>query len=122
MPFLGAFAYAIYRKKRWDSFEEKFLTSKPDATSSATLLSFNFASLGDLKGQVPKGKIKDLEVSRMIMGGNLVGGWAHARDLIYASKLVKAYHTDERVMMTFQLAEKCGINTYMGNPAQIADP
>ena len=122
VPFLGAFAYAMYRKKKWDSYEEKFLTmtEKPTATSGATLLSFNFASLADLKGQVPKGKIKDLEVSRMIMGGNLVGGWAHARDLIYASKLVKAYHTDERVMMTFQLAEKCGINTYLGNPAQIA--
>jgi hypothetical protein len=75
--------------------------------------------LSDLKGQVPKGKIGDMELSRLIMGGNLVGGWAHARDLIYASKLVKAYHTDERVMMTFQLAEKCGINTYMGNPQQI---
>ncbi len=119
VPFLGAFAYAIYRKKKWDSFEEKFLSGKPDATSGATLKSFQFASLGDLKGQVPKGKIGDLELSRLIMGGNLVGGWAHARDLIYASKLVKAYHTDERVMMTFQLAEKCGINTYMGNPQQI---
>lgn len=116
VPFLGAFAYAVYRKKKWDSFEEKFLTEKPDATSGATLRSFNFASLGDLKGQVPKGKIGDLELSRLIMGGNLIGVWAHARDLIYVSKLVKAYHTDEWVMMTFQLAEECGINTYMGNP------
>ncbi|MDD4144456.1 MAG: DoxX family membrane protein [Prolixibacteraceae bacterium] len=113
VPFLGAFAYAVYKKKRWDSFEEKFLTDKPDAISEATLKTFNFASLNDLKGQVPKGKLGDLELSRLIMGGNLIGGWAHSRDLIYASKLVKAYHTDERVMMTMQLAEKCGINTIL---------
>lgn len=117
VPFLGAFAYAVYKKRRWDSFEEKFLTSKPDATSSATLKSFNFASLNDLKGQVPKGKIGDMELSRLVMGGNLIGGWAHSRDLIYVSKLVKAYHSDERVIMTLQLAEKCGIDAIITNPS-----
>lgn len=116
VPFVGAFAYAVYRKKKWDSFEDKFLTAKPDANSGATLKSFNFASLNDLKGPVPKGKIGNLELSRLIMGGNLIGGWAHSRDLIYVSKLVKAYHSDERVMMTLQLAEQCGIDTILCNP------
>jgi len=37
--------------------------------------------------------------------------------LIYTSQLVKAYHTDERVMMTLQLAEKCGINALVTNPS-----
>ena len=53
----------------------------------------------------------------MILGGNLIGGWAHARDLIYVSKLVKAYHSEERVMKTLQLAEECGINTLLSNYA-----
>mgnify|MGYP004702244531 CR=1 FL=1 len=113
VPFLGAFAYAVYKKRKWDSFEERFIAGNPDATSAATLKSFHFASLNDLKGQVPKGKIGNIEISRMIMGGNLIGGWAHARDLIYASELVKSYHTDERVMMTMQLAERCGIDTIL---------
>ncbi len=117
VPFLGAFAYALYKKKRWESFEHKFLTQTKDSVSGATLKSFNFTSLGDLKGQVPKGKIGDLEISRLIMGGNLIGGWSHARDLIYTDKLVKAYHTDERVMMTMQMAEKCGINALLTNPS-----
>ena len=117
IPFLGAFAYAVYRKQKWNSYEEKFLDGQPDATSGATMKTFSFASLDNLKGQVPKGKIGDLELSRLIMGGNLIGGWAHARDLIYASKLVKAYHTDERVMMTLDLAEKCGVNAIITNPA-----
>ncbi|MDD4191120.1 MAG: DoxX family protein [Mangrovibacterium sp.] len=116
LPFLGAFAYALYRKKKWDSFEEKFLTKGTDAKTSATLKSFYFSSMDDLKGQVPKGKINDLELSRLIMGGNLIGGWAHSRDLIYVSKLVKAYHSDERVMMTLQLAEQCGVNAILTNP------
>ena len=117
VPFLGAFAYAAYKQKKWDSFEEKFLTVKPDATSGATLKSFNFASMSDLKGQVPKGKLGDLDLSRLIMGGNLIGGWAHSRDLIYVSKLVKAYHTDERVIMTLQIAERCGVDAIITNPS-----
>jgi len=118
VPFLGAFAYAVYKKKKWDSFEEKFLShTKPDAVSGSTLISFNFTALNDLKGQVPKAKLGGVEFSRLIMGGNLIGGWAHARDLLYASKLVKAYHTDEKVMMTFQLAEKCGINAILTTTA-----
>jgi hypothetical protein len=50
------------------------------------------------------------------MGGNLIGGWAHARDLIYVSKLVKTYHTDDKVMQTLALGEKCGINAIISNP------
>jgi len=126
IPALGVFAYALYRKKKWDSFEERLLKIDGiDANSSATLLSFNYSTIKDLKGQVPKGVIKysdkdgnsaNFEISRLIMGGNLIGGWAHARDLIYVSKLVKTYHTDEKVMQTLALGEKCGINSIISNP------
>lgn len=126
IPAIGVFAYALYRKRRWDSFEEKLLKVEGiDANSGATLLKFNYASLKDLKGEVPKTTINFIdkngdparfELSRIIMGGNLIGGWAHARDLIYVSKLVKTYHTDEKVMQTLALAEKCGINAIITNP------
>jgi uncharacterized membrane protein YphA (DoxX/SURF4 family) len=119
VPFLGAFAYVLYKKNKWDSYENKFLADKPDAVSSATLKSFQLSSIEDLKGQIPKGKIGDFELSRLIMGGNLIGGWAHARDLIYVDKLVKMYHTDEKIMMTLQLAEKCGINAIISNPQML---
>lgn len=126
VPAIGIFAYALYRKKRWDSFEEKLLKVEGiDANSGATLLKFNYSTLKDLKGEVPKGVInytgKDgkpaqFELSRLIAGGNLIGGWAHARDLIYVSKLVKTYHTDEKVMQTLAIAEKCGVNALITNP------
>jgi uncharacterized membrane protein YphA (DoxX/SURF4 family) len=126
IPALGAFAYALYRKNKWDSFEERFLNVKGmDANSGATLLKFNYSTLKDLKGTVPttfinytdkSGQPAKFELSRLIMGGNLIGGWAHARDLIYVSKLVKTYHSDEKVIQTLALAEKCGINAIITNP------
>ncbi|MBN1343747.1 MAG: hypothetical protein JXQ73_13760 [Phycisphaerae bacterium] len=111
LPFAFAFVAALLRRR---SQEEGRLV---DAVTSATMKTFKFASLSDLKGQVPKAKIKDVEVSRLILGGNLIGGWAHSRDLTYVSKLVKAYHDDDRVFETFRLAEECGINTILTNPA-----
>ena len=66
--------------------------------------------------EIPKGRIKGLEISRLIGGGNLMGGWAHSRDLIYVSPLVKAYHTDEKVLETLRLAERRGVNTFLTNP------
>ncbi len=118
LPFIGAFAYAFYRKRKWDSFEEKYLAGQQlDTSTGATLLSFNVTRLDELKGPMPKGKIGDLELSRLIMGGNLIGGWAHARDLIYVSQLVKKYHTDDRIMSTLMLAERCGVDSIITNPA-----
>ncbi len=32
VPFLGAFAYVLYRKNKWDSLEKKFLADHPDAS------------------------------------------------------------------------------------------
>ena len=67
--------------------------------------------LKDLKGTLPSGTIKDFTISRIILRGNLIGGWAHSRDLIYVSSLFKAYNTEQKVFETLQLAEKAGINT-----------
>lgn len=45
------------------------------------------------------------------MGGNLIGGWAHSRDLLYVPSLFRAYNTEKKVFETLILAEKAGINT-----------
>jgi uncharacterized membrane protein YphA (DoxX/SURF4 family) len=117
LPAVGALGYAVYHKRRWDSLEEKRLKEAGvDAVTSPTLKAYAFSTLGDLKGKMTYGQIGKLKVSRVIMGGNLIGGWAHSRDLIYVSKLIKAYHTDERVIATLRLAERCGVNTFLTNP------
>ncbi len=68
------------------------------------------------KNTLPTGKLGKLQVSRIILGGNLIGGWAHARDLLYVSELLKAYHTDEKVLETLQIAEEHGINCINTHP------
>jgi hypothetical protein len=99
VPFLGFLGYGAARKYQWE---------KAHAITGATI-TLREAKLDELKGELPKGKLGDLNVSRMILGCNLIGGWAHARDLIYASSLFKAYNTDRKVFETIELAERAGI-------------
>ncbi|MBR4654587.1 MAG: hypothetical protein IKO72_14600 [Kiritimatiellae bacterium] len=63
------------------------------------------------------GKIGNVKLSRLLLGGNMIGGWAHCRDMRFYDKLVKAYFTDERVFRNFRIAEACGVNTILTNPA-----
>jgi len=109
-PFLGVAFFGMAKKYGWLSFEEKNLETV-DATTRATILSAKSYDISELKGQVPKGKIKHVEMSRIIPGGNLVAGFAHARDLIYVSNMIKSYFSDEKVIETLWLYEACGINT-----------
>ena len=68
-------------------------------------------------GKLPKGKIGKLEVSRLILGGNLLTHYTHSRDLKYVYSLAAKYNTDEKIMETLALAEASGINTVsMHNP------
>ena len=60
---------------------------------------------------LPMGKIGKLKISRVICGGNLISGFAHSRDLVYVSSLVKRYFTDDKVVETLRICEENGINT-----------
>lgn len=66
---------------------------------------------------LPRGRLGKLEVSRLILGGNLIGGWAHSRDLMYVSSLLRAYNTDSKVIETLHLAEQSGITMIQVDPA-----
>jgi hypothetical protein len=69
------------------------------------------ASAGSGVEGLPTGKIGNVTISRLICGGNLIGGYAHSRDLIYVSSLLKQYFTDEKIIETLQICEENGINT-----------
>jgi len=64
---------------------------------------------------MPTGRIGDLEVSRLISGGNLIGGWAHARDLDYVSSLMTHYNTPDKILETLKLMEEHGIDTIIAS-------
>ena len=110
IPVMGGAFFGMAKQIGWMSHEENNL-KKPDATSGATSLVGKRIDLSELKGKVPTGKIGNVEISRIIPGGNLISGFAHSRDLIYVSSLIKNYFTDEKVIETLWLYEACGINT-----------
>jgi hypothetical protein len=101
VPFLAVFAGAFARNREEPG---------PDIVSG-TKIKADYGQIKDLKGKLPEGKLGNLTVSKMILGCNLIGGWSHARDLIYTDELFKAYNNEEKIIETFKLAEQAGINT-----------
>ena len=89
------------------SLEEKALLAARKERKTPT-------SGGSLRG-LPMGKIGKVKMSRIICGGNLINGYAHSRDLIYVSSLLRHYFADEKVIETWQLCEESGINTAIAN-------
>ena len=93
----------------WGAFREASQFGV-DTLSGATI-QVGGADIKELKGVLPKGKLGEHEISRLIMGGNLIGGWAHSRDLMYVPSLFRAYNTEKKIFETLMLGEKAGINT-----------
>lgn len=62
-------------------------------------------------GHLPTGRVGKLEVTRLICGGNLFSGFAHAGELHYLDNVLRHYFTDDKILDTLQLCEESGINT-----------
>ncbi len=84
------------------SLEEKALLAQMSKQSKPA---------ADSVKDLPAGQIGKVKISRIICGGNLIGGYAHSRDLIYVSSLLMHYFTDEKIIETLQICEENGINT-----------
>jgi hypothetical protein len=89
--------------------EHRLLHAAPAAAAPAP------ATLGSLC-QRWHGTIGKVRMSRLICGGNLISGYAHSRDLIYVSNLLKHYFTDDKIIETWALCEQHGVNTMIFNP------
>jgi hypothetical protein len=85
-------------------FEEKALLARPSQGAGGV-------GPGATRADFPTGRIGKVAVSRLICGGNLISGFAHSRDLIYVSPLLKHYFTEAKVFETLALCETHGINT-----------
>jgi len=68
---------------------------------------------------LPTGKLGKLAVSRLIAGGNLIGGYCHSRDLLYVSNLARAYLSEAKRFDTLALYEKFGVNTIAVDPGHL---
>jgi hypothetical protein len=89
------------------------ITSALSLEEQALLAAMNKAKKpkADPVNGLPAGKIGKVKISRIICGGNLIGGYAHSRDLTYVSSLLKHYFTDEKIIETLEICEENGINT-----------
>lgn len=74
--------------------------SSPPAGTSGLTLSVEALPSGTLGGQ---------QFSRLMMGGNLIGGWSHSRDLGYVSTLMRRYNTPAKIRETLERGESQGI-------------
>ena len=104
---------------REDMDRREFLKSSA-ALSTAASLALGGANRVNAKpkknttaksSSMPRGTIGDLQVSRLISGGNLLGGWAHARDLNYVGQLMRHYNTEKKILDTLERMEKNGVDT-----------
>jgi len=93
----GAFALSFEERALLAQAGQKPAPTPPAAPGSA--------------GEMPTGRLGKLMVTRLIVGGNLTSGFAHSRDLIYVSGLLRQYFTEAKVFETWELCEQCGINT-----------
>ena len=96
------------------SMEEHLLVSQAAAAETSAVLPVTPKppSYGKWYGTI--GKVK---MGRILCGGNLISGYAHSRDLIYVSKLLKHYFTDEKIIETWARCEENGVNTMVTNPS-----
>ena len=100
LPVLGLLGWSAFRSRKLYGID----------TLSGATVQINRMALSDLKGELPMGKIGNHELSRLVMGGNLIAGGAHSRDLIYSGALFTAYNTEKKIFETLMLCEQAGIN------------
>lgn len=68
-------------------------------------------SKNESESALPTGLIKDMKISRLLLGGNLLTHYTHSRDLKYVYTLAQHYNTLDKILETMALAESHGINT-----------
>ncbi|MHC4457434.1 MAG: DoxX family membrane protein [Planctomycetota bacterium] len=108
LPILAVFGALVWKERK---------NVPVDAITSPTLKIDE--ELLKVAGKLPFGQIKDLNVSKLILGANLIGGFAHARDLIYVSDLFRHYNTERKIFQTLMLAELSGVNSIILVPWQM---
>src|SRR5262245_47198245 len=93
--------------------------------SAAASFSLPTASAESTSQATPVGRIGNQEFSRLMLGGNLIAGWAHSRDLPYVSTLMRRYNTPTKIRQTLEIAESSGITAInswvMDDNSQIFD-
>ena len=95
---------------------------KVEAVTSATVKVHEFAALAALKAPfAEKTDIAGVEISRLALGGDLIAGHAHARDLIWTDEFMRRYNSGAALPRTVRYCLHCGIDAVFAEPAFLAD-
>ena len=89
-----------------------------EAVTSATVKVHEFTALAALKAPfAEKTALAGVEVSRLALGGDLMAGHAHARDLIWTDEFMRIYHTGGTLERTVRYCTFCGIGAVFAEPS-----
>jgi hypothetical protein len=99
-------------EKMTENISRRQFLKRPLVSSAAGALASAKTSGGPAV-DFPTGRIGNVNISRLIIGGNQFSGWSHSRDLPYLRELFTAYSSDEKIMDTLELCEEMGINTML---------
>src|SRR5215471_7923086 len=81
------------------------LALRAGSNTSPTTAPSDAGAAPSAREAMPMGKIGGQPFSRLMMGGNLIGGWSHSRELAYVSTLARRYNTDAKIRETLELGE-----------------
>ena len=102
---LAAFGGCFFMQYRTGAFK------KVEAVTSATVKVHEFTALAALKASfADKAKIGGVEISRLALGGDLIAGHSHARDLIWTDEFMRRYNSGVTLPRTVRYCLHCGID------------
>ncbi len=94
---------------------------KVEAVTSATVKVHEFVALAALKTPVSeKAEIGGVKFSRLALGGDLIAGRSHARDLIWTDEFMRRYNSGVTLGRTVRYCLHCGIDAAFAEPDSLA--
>jgi len=111
----AAFGGCFFMQYRAGAFK------KVEAVTSATVKVHEFTALAALKAPfADKAKIGGVEISRLALGGDLIAGHSHARDLIWTDEFMRRYNSGATLPRTVRYCLHCGIDAAFAEPQFLA--
>lgn len=105
----GAVVLALFGGLAWNHWRQGGF-KQAEAVTSATVKVHEFTALAALRAKMSETvKLGGVEISRLALGGELMAGHAHARDLIWPDTFMRRYHGGGALERTFRHAVRCGI-------------
>ena len=94
---------------------------KVEAVTSATVKVHEFTALRSLKAPFAEtNALAGCEISALALGGDLIAGHSHGRDLIWTDEFMRRYHAGGTLERTVRYAVLCGITAAFVEPPEIA--